>query len=518
MQPRKHYRWQFLSLIGLLTLMAAACGFPQLADSEVGAQFATKAVVQASPTDPNLPGETGSDPLVETGPDLQSIAVTAVSIEIGQGAPIPVEAVINGEWPDPCTQLAEVRQSVDGARFEINLMASPAQPDCPHDSNGLPFRLALPLNMVSMPVGAYTVVVNGVQAAFDWDPAAAVAIPEDSIPAMAYLGSDGNVWVLEAGSETPRQVTFDANPIGGDSAAVEYAFPSLSSDGTLLAYRRDVGTPSASGYDFTSGIWVANLTTGEQRQIMDGRPAGLAWKPGTHLLAYGTAVDMDYFISRGELDPALITGIRTIDLDSGETLELVAPEREYALNGPNWSPDGRFLAFTEVVNMEGSGLFAYYDLEGQEYVAWDEPVGRASWSPDGNLLTYARHTYAATGEERLYMRPRQESEQLLGPDYDGPAYATHPIFSPAGNQIAYLAYLEGPETQIATIMVLDLVGGEPKSLGQFEGVWELTWVPDGSHVVFSFGPWESRQIIALNLADGSQTVLAAGSQPALAGQ
>jgi len=354
--------------------------------------------------------------------------------------------------------------------------------------------------------------------ASDWDLATATAVPEDSIPAMTYLGPDSNVWVLEAGSETPRQLTFDANLIGGDSLAVEYGNPRLSSDGTLLAYSRQVGTPVASGYDFTTGLWVTNLTTDEQRQIMDGRTTGLAWKPGTHLLAYGTAVDGNYFITRGQPDAALANGINAIDLDSGETLELVAPERGYTLNGPLWSPDGRFLAYEEVFNMEGSGLFAYYDLEGQEYVAWDEPVGRVSWSPDGEVLTYARHTYAANGEERLYLRPRQGAEQLLGPDYDGPAYATYPIFSPAGDQIAYIAYLDGPMTDFASIMVLDLAGGEPKSLGQFEGVWELAWTPDGSHVVFSFGPWESSQIIALNLADGSQTVLAAGSQPALAGQ
>ena len=168
--------------------------------------------------------------------------------------------------------------------------------------------------------------------------------------------------------------------------------------------------------------------------------------------------------------------------------------------------------------MEGSGPFAYYDFEGQEYVAWDEPVGLTSWSPDGSQLTYARHTYAATGDERLYLRPRLGDEQLLGPDYDGPAYATHPVFSPAGDRIAYLAYLEGPETQEATIMVIDPAGGEPKSLGQFAGVWDLAWVQDGSHVVFSAGPWESSQIMALNIADGSQTLLTAGSQPTLAGQ
>ena len=151
-------------------------------------------------------------------------------------------------------------------------------------------------------------------------------------------------------------------------------------------------------------------------------------------------------------------------------------------------------------------------------MAWDEAVGRASWSPDGSLLTYARHTYGATGEERLYLRPRLGGEQLLGPDYEGPAYATQPVFSPDGNQIAYLAFLEGPMTQMATIMVLDLAGGEPRPLGEFEGVWELAWTSDGSHVVFSFGPWSSRQIIALNIADGGQIPLAAGSQPALAGR
>jgi Tol biopolymer transport system component len=165
-----------------------------------------------------------------------------------------------------------------------------------------------------------------------------------------------------------------------------------------------------------------------------------------------------------------------------------------------------------------TGMFAYYDLGNQEYVAWDESVGSASWSPDGSLLTYDRWYYTATGDERLYLRPRQGDEQLLGPDYEGPAFASQPVFSPAGDQIAYLARLEGPMTDFATIMVLDLAGGEPKSLGQFEDVWEFSWVPDGSHLVFSFGLYPSRHIIALNISDGTQTMLAAGDHLTLAGQ
>jgi len=342
-------------------------------------------------------------------------------------------------------------------------------------------------------------------------------VPEYSIPAMAYIGSDDNIWLLETGSQTPRQITFDATRPGGDGARVVYLSPLLSSDGTLLVYYMDVGTPSANGHEYTHGVWVANLITGEHRQILEGRFAGMAWKPGTHLLAYGHEVDTDYSNPRGESDTAQAMGIHVIDLDSGETHYLVAPERGYALSVPNWSPNGRFLAFSESVSME-TGMFAYYDLENQEYVAWDEYLGRPSWSPDGSLLTYDRIYYIATGEERLYLRPRQGEEQLLGPDYEGPAFASQPVFSPAGDQIAYLARLEGPETDFATIMVLDLAGGEPKSLGQFEDVWEFSWVPDGSHLVFSFGLYPSRHIIALNILDGSQTILAAGDQLTLAGQ
>ena len=341
--------------------------------------------------------------------------------------------------------------------------------------------------------------------------------PVYSIPTMTYIGSDNNVWILESGSQAPYQVTFDANLEGGGTT-VEYMNPSLSSDGILLAYNLLKSIPNDSGYESIYGLWVKNLATGDQRQIMDGRSAGYAWKPGAHILAYGTGPDLEYFISLADPDIDLSTGISAIDLDRGETLELVAPERGYTLSGPSWSLDGRFLAFAEVKNMEGSGLFAYYDLEKQEYVAWDEAVGNTSWSSDGSLLTYARDIYVATGDERLYLHPRQGTEQLLGPDYDGPAYASQPIFSPTGDQIAYMAYLDGPMTFTASIMLLDLAGSEPKLLGQFEDVWELAWVPDGSHIVFSFGPYPSRQIVALNIYDGSQTVLANGSQPALAGQ
>ena len=339
-----------------------------------------------------------------------------------------------------------------------------------------------------------------------------------AIPTIAYIGMDGNLFVLEAGADMPHQLTSDFSQMGGEGNSVEYSWPALSSDGMYLAFRKDLGVPFEGGYDVTSALWVVNLDTGEMREIFSGTPAGFAWKPGTHLLAHGIGVAFDYFMNRGQPDAAFANGLRGIDVDTGESMDLVLPERGFALYGPKWSSDGRFLAFAEVIGMEGSGNFAYYDFVSQQYYSWEEPVGEASWSPNGGLLTYARHTYAASGEERIYLRPRDGVEQTIGPDYEGPAYATAPVFSPSGDRIAYLAYLEGPETNAATVMVLDIASGEFESVGSFEGSWQLAWVADGSHLILQGGPYESSKIYAINLADGSQTVLAEGRWPTVAGQ
>jgi hypothetical protein len=104
------------------------------------------------------------------GGDLRPIQVEHVAVEIGVGSPIPVEVIASGTWPDLCAQLAETRQTISGNAIEISLLATPADPNCPPDHAGLAFRQAVPLNVVQLPAGSYTVLVNGATAAFDWQP------------------------------------------------------------------------------------------------------------------------------------------------------------------------------------------------------------------------------------------------------------------------------------------------------------------------------------------------------------
>ncbi len=310
--------------------------------------------------------------------DLQPIPVSALTVEIGIGSPIPVEAVVSGSWPELCAQLAQVEQRVSGSRIEIRLLATPADPGCPPDQVGLPFRMALPLNMVELPPGEYSVVVNGLETSFAWPATAPEPVDTGSLPAVtiAYTGPDGNIWVLDTTQGGPRQITMDAaqDPSG---ETVNYYFPWLSSDGALVAFRRDQGRPVASGLEFSFGLWVHDLNTGECRQIYDWLPAGFSWEPGTHRLAFGQSVSDGYFTARGDIDPSLAGGIMELDWDTGQTGELVKPERGFTLNGPSWSPDGSYLVFS-------AGPY-----ENQEVIAVDVTSGTATMLASGTNVTLA---------------------------------------------------------------------------------------------------------------------------------
>ena len=336
------------TLTFLLALILAACaGSPALTTPEPVAD-----------TPQPLPPVTQVQSPAAVGASLRPIQITDAQVQIGVGSPIPVEVIASGSWPDLCAQVAQIEQRLSGARFEIEILANPANPDCPPDLVGIPFRIAVPLNMTNLPFGAYTVVVNGLETSFEWSATSSEPLPVENLGlTVAFIGTDGNLWLADASGGPPRQITSDAAPMEAGGEVISYYFPKISSDGRFIAARRDAGVPITEGVRYQFGLWVYNTETGESRSVYDdpdSPPAGFDWKPGTHLLAYGVGSDPNYFTIRGgKPDPALTTGIYTVDLDSGETSLLVNPENGYSLILPIWSPDGRFLSFDELVYMEG---------------------------------------------------------------------------------------------------------------------------------------------------------------------
>ena len=99
--------------------------------------------------------------------ELPELIVHDVQMQIGVGSPIPVDAFISAELPDICAQLAEVKITPTDFTFDIALRVTPgAREECQRDT--LPFRMIVPLNMVSLPNGTYTVNANGTSTTFTW--------------------------------------------------------------------------------------------------------------------------------------------------------------------------------------------------------------------------------------------------------------------------------------------------------------------------------------------------------------
>ena len=350
-------------------------------------------------------------------------------------------------------------------------------------------------------------------------PSEPAAAPQE--PAwIAYTGDDGNIWMVNPGSGEMRQVTEDGTPMNSvwDGDIVSYDPPQWSSDGQMIAALRQHGKPVESGYEFTFSVLVYDLQSQTSRTLLEGQQMlGAAWRPGTRQIAYGQYLNTAYFATRGQPDPTYARGIWTVDVDSGETAELVKPERGLALARPSFSPDGRYVAFQEIYMMEGAGKFGYYDLQEQQYHSWDKPIGPLSWSPDSQRIAYAYLTYMPSGEESIYTNTIQgDAEKRLLPENAPDSYAFGPVFSPDGSQIAYIQELiadrlpEGAQPN-SQVMVMPVEGGEPRSLGIFDQPGELEWSADGQNLLLGIGPhYAGRQVALLSVSSGTLKPLTNG--------
>lgn len=154
-----------LFVLSSLLFALAACAPTQAAGSLADQPAAP---VVAAPTSTPQPG------------NLHPLKVASVEVQIGVGSPIPVDAFISAELPDICAQVAELKSQLKDFTFEITLAVAPGvREECFRDT--LPFRISVPLNMVNLPDGTYTVRVNDVSTTFTW-PSAPTITPEQVVP------------------------------------------------------------------------------------------------------------------------------------------------------------------------------------------------------------------------------------------------------------------------------------------------------------------------------------------------
>ena len=188
--------------------------------------------------------------------------------------------------------------------------------------------------------------------------------------------------------------------------------------------------------------------------------------------------------SAGSPSPRRPSGARQLfllPLRGGPVIQLTASEK--SISDPQWSPDGRRLAFIR------DGAIWLIDSDGSRQVeVTAHPAGNSKprWSPDGSRLAFLsrRRGWSQVwlidapiprrGRPASHPRPAQATAlSATGLDVEELAW------SPDGNRLALVSQREADGWQSA-ISVIDVAGGQEHRIDP-GGAWEcaISWLPDG---------------------------------------
>jgi Tol biopolymer transport system component len=222
------------------------------------------------------------------------------------------------------------------------------------------------------------------------------------------------------------------------------------------AVSHPVASPDGSeiAFDDYSYVYVVNSDGTGQRRLAAG--AWPQWSPDGRWLAY-----------QGNLAHDWVIGVMRPD---GSELHSVAQAI-----GFSWSPDSTSIAYTA-----GRGISAVNVITGERrQLVRHANAGNPSWSPDGRYLAF---TAGPDYEPRLYVAALDGSPaRKVGPPAGEP-----PVWSPDGTRLAYGTYIccESTGDKMA---VVDVTSGRtlfsiPPIARGASG--HPAWSPDGSRLVF----------------------------------
>ena len=305
-------------------------------------------------------------------------------------------------------------------------------------------------------------------------------MPEDqgklSSGLIAYLGTDGNVYIVGPGGENQKAVTQDAS-LSATSGSERrlYQQPTWSPDGRRLAFLGFSGkadtldkstlytvasngkdlveaftsteyfpfylywTPDSQSVSFLSNgsnenelaLHLAAATGGESRILGVGQPFYWAWSPSSDVLVIHTGGAIAE-------NPAAKLAYLTLTGNSEGTSIALDPA---AFQAPDWSKDGeRIVVAAE--GKDGKGLLALTGRDGSQRETLGEFEGPVTFSlsPDGHLLAY-------TVQDKSQEDPAGFFKQLVVLDVEDPAKSSHIVrdvlvgffWSPDSHNIAYFA-------------------------------------------------------------------------------
>ena len=259
----------------------------------------------------------------------------------------------------------------------------------------------------------------------------------------------------------------------------------ISPDGSQIVYTScqfptEIEDPAFTGeewYDYE--IATVGLDGGEPKRLTENRPLDHVpvWSPdGTRIAFLAFPPELNYY--RGYPRRLYTMAADGTDVrDVVPSLADVVPAIwDLPLSPPEWSPDGKRLAFLVEVRGEGyypfSAILLYtVAVDGSDLQWISETVTSPSWSPDGEQLAFGK--YGQKGEAIYTVRPDGTNRRRL---VDAPG-VKQVSWSPDGKEILFVsdsAYVVHPD------------GSGSREV--FSGIDRAAWSPDDSDSAYVVHP------------------------------
>jgi TolB protein len=287
---------------------------------------------------------------------------------------------------------------------------------------------------------------------------------------IAYIGSDGNIYISDQAGGKKIQLTDDAtDPTKQPAEFSTYQLPAWSLDGNQLAFMGLSGTSD----DATAKLYVANIEADTTKEIFSNKteyPFYLLWSPDDSNVS---------FLTTAASGQTLILQSASVADGSGPTIIDTGSPYYWS-----WAPNGHIL-ITHSGGAENSTTpehLAFIRLQDANIIETGLDLTPAAfqapaWSPDGSRIVLTR---SEDGKNEIILTDDTGTYiKTLG------SFTLNTGFGWSSDS-KKVAFIDGAQTMNAGVIgVLNVVDTETdKKVSAGENVVAFFWSPDGKKIAY----------------------------------